>query len=59
MERFERAYTLQLENFAENVLKSRPAPVTIEDGVAALRIAVAATRACDTGQRVDVASLVV
>jgi scyllo-inositol 2-dehydrogenase (NAD+) len=57
MERFERAYTLQLENFAENVLKSRPAPVTIQDGVEALRVAVAATRACRSGQRVDVASV--
>ena len=58
MERFERAYTLQLENFAENVLGGRPAPITIRDGVEALRVAVAATRACDTGQRVDVASIV-
>jgi scyllo-inositol 2-dehydrogenase (NAD+) len=58
MERFERAYTLQLENFAENVLNGRPAPVTIQDGVEALRVAVAATRACDTGQRIDVASIV-
>ncbi len=58
MERFERAYTLQLENFAENVLRDRPAPITIQDGVEALRVAVAATRACDTGQRVDVRSIV-
>jgi inositol 2-dehydrogenase len=58
MERFERAYTLQLENFAENVLGGRPAPITIRDGVEALRVAVAATRACDTGQRVDVRSIV-
>jgi inositol 2-dehydrogenase len=58
MERFERAYTLQLENFAENVLKQRPAPITIHDGVEALRVAVAATRACDSGQRVEVASIV-
>src|SRR5262245_59647323 len=57
MERFERAYTRQLENFAENVLKGRPAPVTIQDGVEALRVAIAATRACDTGQRVEVASV--
>ncbi|PYQ87252.1 MAG: hypothetical protein DMG03_06125 [Acidobacteria bacterium] len=54
MERFERAYTLQLQNFAQNVLRERPAPVTIHDGVEALRVAVAATRACDTGMRVDV-----
>jgi inositol 2-dehydrogenase len=58
MERFERAYTIQLENFAENVLKGRPAPVTIQDGVEALRVAVAATRACHSGQRVDVRSIV-
>jgi scyllo-inositol 2-dehydrogenase (NAD+) len=58
MERFERAYTLQLENFAENVLRDRPAPITIQDGVEALRVAVAATRACETGQRVDVRTVV-
>ena len=57
MERFERAYTLQLENFAENVLHQRPAPITIQDGVEALRVAVAATRACASGTRVDVASV--
>ena len=58
MERFERAYTLQLENFAENVLRGRPAPITIQDGLEALRVAVAATRACETGQRVDVRTIV-
>jgi scyllo-inositol 2-dehydrogenase (NAD+) len=58
MERFERAYTLQLENFAENVLHDRPPPITIQDGVEALRVAVAATRACETGQRVDVRTIV-
>ena len=58
MERFERAYTLQLENFAANVLHQRPAPVTIDDGVEALRVAVAATRACDSGQQVSVSSVV-
>jgi scyllo-inositol 2-dehydrogenase (NAD+) len=58
MERFERAYTLQLENFADNVLRDRPAPITIQDGVEALRVAVAATRACETGQRVDVRTVV-
>jgi inositol 2-dehydrogenase len=58
MERFERAYTLQLENFADNVLHNRPTPITIQDGVEALRIAVAATRACESGQQVQVASVV-
>lgn len=57
MERFERAYRLQLENFAENVLLGRPAPATIHDGVEALRIALAATRACETGATIDVSSV--
>ena len=58
MERFERAYTLQLENFAENVLQQRAAPITIEDGLEALRVAVAATRACERGVAVDVQAVV-
>ena len=58
MERFERAYTLQLENFADNVSHGRAAPVTIEDGVEALRIAVAATRSSQAGTRVEVQAMV-
>jgi scyllo-inositol 2-dehydrogenase (NAD+) len=57
MERFRDAYTVQLENFAENVLRDRLPPVTVEDGVEALRVAVAATRAQQTGARVEVASI--
>ena len=56
MERFAAAYTAQLENFAQNVLQGRQPPITVDDGVQALRIAVAATRAQHTGQRVEVAS---
>ncbi len=56
MERFGEAYTAQLENFAQNVLQGRQPPITVDDGVEALRIAVAATRAQQTGQRVEVAS---
>jgi scyllo-inositol 2-dehydrogenase (NAD+) len=48
MERFRDAYTAQLQNFAQNVLQDRTPPVTIEDGLEALRIAVAATRAHET-----------
>lgn len=55
-ERFDQAYRTQLENFAENVLGDRPPPVTVDDGVEALRIAVAATRAHRTGQAVEVGS---
>jgi scyllo-inositol 2-dehydrogenase (NAD+) len=54
MERFERAYTLQLQNFAQNVLADREPPVTIADGVEALRVALAATEACRTGSQVAV-----
>jgi scyllo-inositol 2-dehydrogenase (NAD+) len=56
MERFAPAYTAQLENFAQNVLQGRQPPITVDDGVQALRIAVAATRAQHTGQRVEVQS---
>jgi inositol 2-dehydrogenase len=57
MERFERAYTLQLQNFAQNVLEQREPPVTVSDGVEALRVALAATAACRTGQPVRVDSV--
>jgi scyllo-inositol 2-dehydrogenase (NAD+) len=57
MERFERAYTLQLQNFAQNVLQDRPPAIVISDGVEALRIALAATAACRTGQPVRVDSI--
>jgi predicted dehydrogenase len=54
MERFERAYTLQLQNFAENVQHQRPAPITIGDGIEALRVALAATEAYRLGRPVRV-----
>ncbi len=57
MERFERAYTLQLQNFAQNVLQDRAPAIVISDGVEALRIALAATAACRTGQPVRVDSI--
>ncbi len=58
MERFREAYTAQLENFAENVLHGRTPPITAHDGVEALRIGIAATRARESGQPVEVASVV-
>jgi scyllo-inositol 2-dehydrogenase (NAD+) len=57
MERFERAYTLQLQNFAQNVLNDREPPVTVIDGVEALRVALAATGACRSGRAVAVSSI--
>jgi scyllo-inositol 2-dehydrogenase (NAD+) len=55
MERFRDAYTHQLQNFAQNVLHERQPPITIDDGLEALRIGVAATRAQQTGATVNVA----
>jgi predicted dehydrogenase len=54
MERFAAAYTAQLQDFARNVLQGREAPVTIDDGIAALRIAIAARKASETRARVSV-----
>jgi scyllo-inositol 2-dehydrogenase (NAD+) len=56
MERFEGAYTTQLENFARNVLEGRTPPIRIDDGIEALRIALAATRARETGQCASLSS---
>jgi predicted dehydrogenase len=57
MERFRDAYTNQLQNFAQNVLQGREPPVTIDDGMEALRIGIAATRAQATGTTVAVAEV--
>jgi inositol 2-dehydrogenase len=57
MERFAGAYTAQLQDFARNVILGRPAPVTIDDGLEAIRIGIAATRARETGRPVDVSTV--
>ena len=57
MERFKDAYTTQLQNFAQNVLQERPAPITIDDGLEALRVGIAATRAHETQMPVAIASV--
>jgi scyllo-inositol 2-dehydrogenase (NAD+) len=57
MERFRDAYTNQLQNFAVNVLRDREPPITVDDGMEALRIGVAATRARETGATVQVATV--
>jgi inositol 2-dehydrogenase len=58
LERFAVAYRAQLEDFARNVLGGRPAPVSIDDGIEALRIALAARQSLATGRPVEVASIV-
>jgi inositol 2-dehydrogenase len=57
IERFAGAYTAQLHNFAENVLAGTPPPITIDDGIEALRVAVAAYRSYETGKPVDVSAV--
>ena len=54
MERFERAYTAQLQDFASNVIGGKAPAVTIQDGIEALRIALAATEAQRTGTQIEV-----
>ena len=56
-ERFGQAYVAQLKNFGENLLGDQPPPVTIEDGIEALRAAIAATDSCRNGQTVRVSSM--
>ena len=57
MERFRDAYTNQLQDFAQNVQTGRPAPITIDDGMEALRLGVAATQARASGTTVTVAEV--
>ena len=57
MERFRDAYTNQLQNFAQNVQQGRQPPITIDDGMEALRIGVAATKARETGRAIAVADV--
>ena len=57
MERFRDAYTNQLQNFAQNVRLQRQPPITIDDGMEALRVGVAATRAQQSGRSVEIADV--
>ena len=58
LDRFGVAYTTQLQNFAQNVLLGRPAPVTMDDAVEAMRVALAARQSLTSGRPVDVGSVV-
>jgi predicted dehydrogenase len=51
------AATSRLANFVENVLAGSPPPVTIDDGLEALRIALAAKMSWQSGQAVRLAEL--
>ena len=54
MERFEQAYVTQLQNFVDNVLNQREPPITCDDGIAALRVTLAATRSLKENRPVEV-----
>ncbi len=43
-ERFENAYIYQLQDFVQNLLTGRKPPITCDDGIAAQKIALAATK---------------
>jgi len=58
MERFRDAYTHQLQDFARNVQHAKAPPITIDDGLEALRVGIAATRAREAGTSVTVAEVV-
>jgi inositol 2-dehydrogenase len=53
-ERFENAYIAQLQDFVQNLLTGHPPPVTIEDGIAAQKIALAATQSAKENRIVEV-----
>ena len=57
IERFEKAYTAQLRDFARNVLSDTIPSVTIDDGIGALRLGLGATRAYETRRAVDLSTL--
>ncbi|MBD5782457.1 Gfo/Idh/MocA family oxidoreductase [Pelagicoccus sp. NFK12] len=57
LERFEQAYLTQLEDFVANLANGRPAPITCADGIAAQRIALAATRSLHERRNVSPAEI--
>jgi predicted dehydrogenase len=58
MERFGEAYVTQLQNFIEHLQKQKEPSIKCADGVAALRVAVAATRAFKENRPVAVSEIV-
>jgi inositol 2-dehydrogenase len=54
MERFGQAYVTQLQDFVDNVRNDKPAPITCDDGIAALRVTLAATRSLKENRPVEV-----
>jgi len=54
MERFEKAYLAQIHDFVDNVLHDRQPSVTGADGIAAMRVSMAATTSLREGRSVEV-----
>lgn len=52
-ERFENAYIVQLQDFVQNLKRGLPPPITVADGIAAQRIALAATESAQTNRVVE------
>jgi predicted dehydrogenase len=55
MERFGQSYVDQLQNFVDHLLQSKPPSITCDDGIAALRISLAATRSLHEKRPVSLA----
>jgi inositol 2-dehydrogenase len=52
-ERFERSYIDQLGNFVENILQDKQPAITVADGIAALKIGLAATQSFQEKRPID------
>lgn len=53
-ERFDNAFTDEVQDFVNNVAKGTQPNVTVDDGIKALKIAKACQESADTGQLVDI-----
>ncbi len=57
MQRFEKAYRVQIQDFVDRVLSGREPAITCADGVAALRVSVAATKSAHENRVVAVSEI--
>jgi scyllo-inositol 2-dehydrogenase (NAD+) len=58
MERFEKAYVAQLDDFGKKVLAGQPPSITIEDGISALQVSLAATKSAYENRTIRVNEVV-
>jgi predicted dehydrogenase len=56
MERFGEAYVTQLQDFIDHLLEEEAPSITCHDGIAALKISLAATRSLHEGRPVSMNS---